>query len=194
MTATYTFDVFTSLDGFASYDPPGDWGGYWGKQGPELLAHRLSLYDDPQRMVFGATTFRQFVGFLAVPEEMPDAQDPWVGRMRALPATVVSSTLTAPLDWPDATVASDDAVEAVRRLKAESDVPLRSHGSLSLNRALLDAGLVDLVQVTVFPVIAGATGVEPVFSGVGDFDLALVEHRVLDGRTTEVTYRPQAHR
>jgi hypothetical protein len=29
MTATYTFDVFSSLDGFGSYDG-GDWGGYWG--------------------------------------------------------------------------------------------------------------------------------------------------------------------
>ncbi len=31
MTATYTFDVFSSLDGFGSYAEPGDWGGYWGK-------------------------------------------------------------------------------------------------------------------------------------------------------------------
>ena len=45
MTATYTFDIFSSIDGFGSYGPPGDWGGYWGKQGPELLAHRLAAYD-----------------------------------------------------------------------------------------------------------------------------------------------------
>jgi len=30
-------------------------------------------------------------------------------------------------------------------------VPLRSHGSLALNRALLAAGLVDRVQVTLSP-------------------------------------------
>ncbi|HET8982557.1 MAG TPA: hypothetical protein VFN47_07705, partial [Pedococcus sp.] len=59
MTATYTFDVFCTLDGYGSYGPGGDWGGYWGKQGPELLDHRLSLYNGEQRMVFGATTFRQ---------------------------------------------------------------------------------------------------------------------------------------
>jgi hypothetical protein len=28
------------------------------KQGPELLAHRLALYEPEQRMVFGATTYR----------------------------------------------------------------------------------------------------------------------------------------
>ena len=52
MTATYTFDVFSSLDGYGSHS--GDWGGYWGKQGPELLDHRLALYGEEQRMVFGA--------------------------------------------------------------------------------------------------------------------------------------------
>jgi hypothetical protein len=28
MTATYTFDIFSSLDGYGSHS--GDWGGYWG--------------------------------------------------------------------------------------------------------------------------------------------------------------------
>ena len=51
MTAPYTFDVFSSLDGFGSHH--GDWGGYWGKQGPELLDRRLALYRPEQRMVFG---------------------------------------------------------------------------------------------------------------------------------------------
>jgi hypothetical protein len=52
MTATYTFDIFCSLDGYGSYKAPGDWGGYWGKQGPELLGRRLAVYGAEQRMVF----------------------------------------------------------------------------------------------------------------------------------------------
>ena len=109
-------------------------------------------------------------------------RDPWVTRMRSLPATVVSTTLEEPLDWPDATVVSGDAVDVVARLKEESDVPLRSHGSLSMNRALMAAGLVDRVQVTLFPVITGQTGLDPVFRAA-DFDLELIEHRTLDGHT-----------
>jgi hypothetical protein len=58
MTATYTFDIFSSLDGYGSYGGDGDWGGYWGKQGPELLDHRLASFDEDQRMVFGATSSR----------------------------------------------------------------------------------------------------------------------------------------
>ncbi|MEU9932776.1 dihydrofolate reductase family protein [Streptomyces anulatus] len=193
MTATYTFDVFSSLDGFGSYNGDGDWGGYWGKQGPELLDRRLSLYGEDQRMVFGAHTYREFVRLLGPGTKESGVGDAWVTRMRNLPATVVSSTLEGPLDWPDATVANGDAVDVVARLKKESEVPLRSHGSLSMNRALLAAGLVDRVQVTLFPVITGRTGTEPVLRGAADFDLELIESRTLDGRTQELIYRPTPH-
>jgi dihydrofolate reductase len=192
MTATYTFDIFSSLDGFGSVDG-GDWGGYWGKQGPELLDHRLASFDAEQRMVFGASTFRQFVRMLAASTEESDVRDPWVTRMRNMPATVVSSTLEGPLDWPDASVVSGDAVDVVARLKEESKVPLRSHGSLSLNRALMAAGLVDRVQVTLFPVITGQTGADPIFQGAADFDLELIESRTLDADIQELVYRPTLH-
>ena len=122
-------DVFSSLDGYGAAS--GDWTGYWGKQGPELLEN--------------------------------------------------------------ATVVSGDAVDVVARLKEESEVPLRSHGSLSMNRALMAAGLVDRVQVTLFPVITGQTGLDPIFKGVADFDLELLEHRTLDGHIQELIYRPTLH-
>jgi dihydrofolate reductase len=191
MTATYTFDVFSSLDGYGAAGA--DWTGYWGKQGPELLDHRLALFDTEQRMVFGANTYRAFARMVAASTEDSEVRDPWVDRMRSMPATVVSSTLEGPLDWPDATVASGDGVDVVARLKQESEVPLRSHGSLSLNRALMAAGLVDRVQVTLFPVITGQTGLDPIFQGAADFDLELIEHRTLDGHTQELIYRPTLH-
>jgi dihydrofolate reductase len=191
MTATYTFDVFSSLDGYAAASS--GWSGYWGKQGPELLDHRLDLYSSEQRMVFGATTYREFTGMLASSTEGDDVRDPWVTRMWNSPATVVSTTLEEPLDWPNASLVSGNAVDVVARLKDDSDVPLRSHGSLSMNRALMAAGLVDLVQVTIFPVITGQTGINPVFQGAADFDLELVEHRTLDGHTQELVYRPNLH-
>ena len=191
MAATYTFDVFSSLDGFGA--ATGNWTGYWGKQGPELLAHRLAQYREAQLMVFGANTYRAFAQMLAESTEDSDVRDPWVTRMRHLPATVVSNTLDGPLDWPDATVARGDAVDVVARLKAESAVPLRSHGSLAMNRALMAAGLVDRVQVTLFPVITGQTGQDPIFQGAADFDLELIETRTLDGHIQELIYRPTLH-
>jgi dihydrofolate reductase len=192
MTATYTFDAFSSLDGFGSASG-GDWGGYWGKQGPELLDHRLALYDEKQRMVFGANTYRLFAQLLASSTEESEVRDPWVARMVAQPAIIVSNTLEGPVDWPDGTVVGGDAVDVVARLKEESEVPLRSHGSLSMNRALMAAGLVDRVQVTLFPVITGQNGSDAIFQGAADFDLELLESRTLDGNIQELTYRPTLH-
>ncbi|UNX53486.1 dihydrofolate reductase family protein [Georgenia sp. TF02-10] len=194
MTTTYTFDVFCSLDGFGSYGPDGDWGGYWGKQGSEFLDHRAAQYGEDLRLVLGANTFRQFLEYLGPITRESEASDPVNTRMKYLPTTVISTSLDGPLDWPDATLERGDAVDVVARLKAESAVPLRSHGSLLLNRALMAAGLVDRVQVTIFPVITGQTGTDPIFRGAADFDLDLIETRTFDGRTQELTYRPSLHR
>ena len=193
MTATYTFDVFSTLDGFGSYNSDGDWGGYWSKQGPEFLDHRLAQYAEEQRLVLGANTFREFMQLLGPSAAESDASDPLSTRMRTMPTTVVSTTLEGPVDWPDATLVSGDAVDVIARLKDESEVPLRSHGSLSMNRALMAAGLVDHVQVTLFPVITGQTGTDPIFRGAADFDLELIESRTFDGRIQELVYRPALH-
>jgi dihydrofolate reductase len=191
MSTTYTFDVFMSLDGYGAAG--GDWSGYWGKQGPELLKRRLDLYSKDQRMVFGANTFRLFSKMMANSKEGDDTRDPWGIKLWHMPATVVSTTLKEPLDWPNATVANGDAVDVVAKLKEKSKVPLRSHGSLSMNRALMAAGLVDRIQVTLFPVVTGQSGKDPIFKDAADFDLELIEHRTLDGNIQELIYKPTLH-
>jgi dihydrofolate reductase len=193
MTATYTFDLVSTLDGYGSYTSDGDWGGFWGKAGPEFLEHRVAVYAEEQRMVIGANTYREFVQILGANTE-PSEFDPVNDQMVSLPTTVVSRTLEGPLEWPPhVTLENGDGVEVVARLKEESDVPLRSAGSLSLNWALMAAGLVDLVQVAIFPVVSGRTGDRPIFGGAADFDLELIESRTFDGHTLELIYRPTLH-
>ena len=52
--ATYTVDLFTTLDGFGTGPV-----GYWGKDGPELREERAGVYgDEDQTLVLGANTFR----------------------------------------------------------------------------------------------------------------------------------------
>jgi hypothetical protein len=64
----------SSLDGYGAASA--NWTGYWGKQGPELLDHRLALYDAEQRMVFGANTYRAFARMLASSTEESEVRDP----------------------------------------------------------------------------------------------------------------------
>lgn len=97
MTAIYTWDVFTTLDGFGSYNAHGDWGGYWGKLGPEFLDRRVAQYGEELRLVLGANTFRMFQRFLGTLTRDSEAVDPVHTRMKHQPTMVLSSDFTS--DW-----------------------------------------------------------------------------------------------
>jgi dihydrofolate reductase len=119
---------------------------------------------------------------------MPD--DPGFAGLTAMPKVVFSSTLEEPLPWANTKLVRGDAVEAVREMKQRDSGPLRTLGSVSLCRALLQAGLVDRFRVVVFPVITGATGKERIFDGYPDIALELVDKRTFDGRLQLLDYVP----
>jgi dihydrofolate reductase len=184
MSTTLTVDFFCSLDGYGSAR---GWPGYWGKEGPEVREDRVRTFAQDQVLVLGATTFRQFRKFVV------EFDEPYYDRMNELPKIVFSSTLEEPLGWQNSTVLNEDAVAAVERLKRTTDVPMRSHGSISLNRALLAAGLVDRLEVLVFPAITGRAGYASLFQDGAEFDLDLLQSTVLDGRTQKLVYAPHLH-
>lgn len=185
MSTTFTVDFFCTLDGYGSAS---GWPGYWGKEGPELRDDRVRTFEQEQVLVFGATTFREFRSFVN------EYDEPYYDRMNELPKLVFSSTTEEPLGWRNSTVLAEDAVIAVERLKRTTDVPMRSHGSISLNRALLAAGLVDRLEVLIFPAVTGRAGYAGLFHDGAEFDLDLVESTVLDGRVQKLVYLPHLHR
>src|SRR5579862_9888226 len=130
VSTTLTVDFFCSIDG---YGMAKGWPGYWGKEGPELIEDRVRTFAQDQVLVFGATTFRQFRKLVTMFDE------PYYDSLNELPKLVFSSTLEEPLGWQNSTVINEDAVTAIERLKRTTDVPMRSHGSISLNRSLLAA-------------------------------------------------------
>ena len=75
------------------------------------------------------------------------------------------STPPEPLEWANTRLISGDALETLPALKLDSDVPLRTMGSLSLVRNLAGAGLVDRLRLMVFPLICGSAGREHIGSG-----------------------------
>ncbi|WP_433064063.1 dihydrofolate reductase family protein [Dactylosporangium sp. CS-033363] len=177
---TLTVDFIMSLDGYGAAE---GWPGFWGMEGPEYLAWLGE--QERHAALMGATTYRLMHGFAT---QAPGEQG--MDALTAQPKIVFSSTLQEPLPWANSRLITGGAVEAVRKLKAESDLPLRTLGSLSLSRSLLTAGLVDRYRVVVFPVITGATGRERLFDGYPDLKLDLVEHRTFDGRLQLLEYVP----
>jgi len=183
-------DFITSLDGYASGE---GWPGFWGLQGPEYLGW---LGEQPQAtLLMGATTYRLMSGFAA--GETPPGFDEFnadetesIDGLTQATKVVFSSTLDDPLEWANTTLVRDDAVEAVRSMKAGGSGLMSTIGSLTLCRSLVAAGLVDRFRVVMFPVITGATGAERIYDGYPDVALDMIASRTFDGRIQLVEYRP----
>ena len=76
-------------------------------------------------------------------------------------------------------------------MKAGGDTSMRTMGSLTLCRSLLEAGLVDRFRVAVFPVITGKTGRDRIYDGYPDVALEMVSSRTFDGRLQLLEYVPR---
>src|SRR5213595_219714 len=167
----------------------------WGLEGPEYLAW---LGQQPERdytILMGANTYRLMSGFAteskasASDEPMTD-EGAAIAELARASTVVFSSTLQPPLSWPNTRLISGDAVEAVAAMKQDGTSPMRTLGSLTLCRSLLEAGLVDRFRVVVFPVITGSTGRDRIYDGYPDVTLEMVASRTFDGRLQLLEYVP----
>jgi dihydrofolate reductase len=176
-----TVDLFSTLDGFAGGGPNAE--PYWGHGTPGLLAHIEEQLAVDHVMLMGATTYRLMAEIVA------SGSDQTFPRMAELPKIVFSTTLEEPLSWANTTLVREPVATAVPALKARDDLPIRTIGSRALSRSLFGLGLVDRVQVLMFPIVGGASGDEPIFEGWPGTELELVGSRVVDGRHVLVVYR-----
>ena len=175
-------DFITSLDGYGAAE---GWPGWWGLEGPEYLAWLGKSPEADHTVLMGANTYRLMSGFAAEGEPGMDA-------LAGLSKVVFSTTLREPLTWANTRLVNDDAVEVVRKMKDEGGShSMRTMGSLTLCRSLMNAGLVDRFRVVVFPVITGSSGRERIYDGYPDVALDMIDSRTFDGRTQLVEYVPR---
>jgi dihydrofolate reductase len=174
-------DFITSLDGYASAE---GWPGWWGLEGPEYLAWLGEHPEKDHLLLMGANTYRLMHGFTQEGEPGTDV-------LGGLPKVVFSSTLAEPLKWENTTLVAGDAAEAVREMKENGDRSMRTIGSLTLCRSLLEAGLVDRFRVVIFPVITGATGQERIYDDYPDVALEMTDSRTFDRQIQLVEYVPR---
>jgi dihydrofolate reductase len=179
--AELTADLFLSLDGFAAGV---DVGPFFGYGGPELDGWVRDQLGRPHVVVMGRVTYE------ALAQISSSATDDVSTRMTDLPKVVFSNTLSEPLAWPNTRLIGGDLGDGMRALKRDSPDPLRSIGSLTLVRSLLDLGLVDRLRVALFPLVLGDAGFEPAFAGYHRAGLQLTGTRVLDSRVIMLDYRP----
>jgi dihydrofolate reductase len=185
-------DLIISLDGYASAE---GWPGWWGLEGPEYLAWLEQEGEKGYTFLMGANTYRVMSGMseaAAAADGSGFSEDEGAALtgLAAVPKVIFSSTLEAPLAWPNSQLVTGDAVEAVTEMKRNGSGPYSTVGSLRLSRSLLTAGLVDRFRLVVFPVITGRTGRERIYDGYPDVSLEMVNSRTFDGRLQLLEYVP----
>ena len=175
-------DFISSLDGYGAAE---GWPGWWGLEGPEYFAWLGEQPEGDYTVLMGANTYRLMSGFAAEGE-------PGTDMLAGMSKIVFSSTLKEPLEWANTELIDRDAAEAVREMKERDDArSMRTLGSISLCRSLLQAGLVDRFRVVVFPVITGKTGSDRIYDGYPDIALDMISSRTFDGRSQLLEYVPR---
>ena len=180
--AELVVDFITSLDGYGAAE---GWPGWWGLQGPEYLTWLAEQPEADHVVLMGANTYRLMSGLAADGE-------PGTDTLADHPKVVFSSTLTEPLGWPNTRLIHQDPAAAVREMKGkDTSSSMRTVGSITLCRYLLNAGLVDRFRVVIFPVITGSSGRERIYDEYPDVALEMINSRTFDGRIQLVEYVPR---
>lgn len=136
--------------------------------GPELEAYKTKEIKAADCLLLGRLTYEGFA------EAWPPREGEIADRLNSMPKYVVSSTLEAPLAWSNSTLLAGDMVSAVSALKQGDGGTILVHGSGTLVRGLLEAGLVDDLRLMVFPVLVGG-GQAPFPGGFGKSKFTLTE-------------------
>jgi dihydrofolate reductase len=184
-------DFITSLDGYGAAE---GWPGWWGLQAPEYLAWLGQAPEREYTILMGGNTYRLMSGFATAARETGSEaatdEDASIAELAKAQKVVFSSTLEAPLDWPNSQLIDGDAVEAVTAMKREATTSMRTLGSVTLCRSLLEAGLVDRFRVVVFPVITGSTGRDRIYADYPDVSLEMIGSRTFDDSIQLLEYKP----
>ena len=84
----------------------------------------------------------------------PSMKNEFADRFNSMPKYVVSSTLKDP-EWTNTTVLSGDLIEEVSKLRQGPGGDIVVHGSAQLVQGLMEHGLVDQLNIMLFPVVLG---------------------------------------
>ena len=133
---------FLSLDGVA--EAPHRFLTAWDD---EIDASGATLIATQDAVILGRRTYDEWAEFWPVSQI-----EPFASFINAVTKYVATSTPLA-REWTNARVIEGGLVESVRHLKSQPGGDIGVHGSISVTRALLAAGLVDEPRLVIVPTI-----------------------------------------
>ena len=143
------------------------------------------MFEHAQRMdalLLGRKTYEIFADYWpTAPEEIP-----FTGLLNRVPKHVASRTLAEPLSWPGSAVVGESLADDVAALKERHD-EVHVIGSLDLLQSLLQLGLVDRLNLWLYPVLLGA-GKQVFAGGTVPTTLRLIDSVTYPSGTLQLTH------
>jgi len=177
---------FVSLDGVM--EAPGGEPGYahtgWVGElfSDELYAYKLEEQLAADVLLLGRRTYESFFG------AWPDRDGPMAEKTNSMPKFVASATLSS-LEWETASLLEGPVPQAVADLKERTEGTILVIGSRTLVHTLLGAGLVDQLNLQVFPLVLGS-GFRLYPEGPDKLPLSLIESRAMPDGVVLQSYEP----
>ena len=148
------------------------------ESGSAMFEHARSM----DALLLGRKTYEIFSSYWpGAPEEMP-----FTGLLNGVPKYVASRTLAGPLAWQGSTLVTGDLAAGITAVKDRHD-EVHVIGSLDLVQSLLRLGLVDRLNLWLYPLLLGS-GKQVVAGGVGPTALRLTESGTYPSGTLQVSY------
>ncbi|HXR61115.1 MAG TPA: dihydrofolate reductase family protein [Solirubrobacterales bacterium] len=165
-----------TLDGVI--DPVGEWvqpDGDHGQWSFERQSRSAGL-------VLGRKTYEGLAAY------WPDKTGKWAEMVNALPKYVGSQTLSGELEW-NATLLKGDLETAIPRLQKEVEGDLFMHGSGEFAYALAAAGLIDVYEIYLNPLVWGEANLH-LLGDRGTVRMRLEDVKRFDSDVVLLTYLP----
>ncbi len=178
--------TFVSLDGVMQ-SPGGEPGFAHAGWVADYFSDELGAYKEREQLAADVLLLgrRTYEGFYGAWPSRGGAMAEKINTMRKL----VASTTLGSSDWHDTTVIATDLEGAIRSVKDEDGGPILVAGSRSIVQQLLAAGLVDQLNLQVFPLILGSG--ERVYPDSDEtVPLELASSEALDSGVVLQSYRP----
>jgi dihydrofolate reductase len=185
VTEFVTLDGVAQAPGGPDEDPDGGGFTHGGWQAPLMDQEADNVFEQAKSMdalLLGRRTYEIFAGYWpTAPEEIP-----FTSLLNGVPKYVASRTLADPLDWRGSTVVGESIPEGVTSLKERHD-ELHVIGSLNLVQSLLRFGLVDRLELWLYPVLLGS-GKQVFADGTVPAALRLIESVTFPNGVVQLTY------
>lgn len=150
---------------------------------------QLRFLEGIDTILLGARTYHLFVDFWPT---ATNEQEVIADKLNSIPKIIFSKSMKrAPWGkWPDAMVIHTDAVEALKKLKAQEGKDIVLWGSISLAQAFMKNNLIDEYHLRICPVVLGNG--RPLFQSVDKQNFELFGYKQYGSGIMLLQYRPKS--